>query len=157
MSDVDFYNESAILQAVVYADSLLSNGIHTIEIKATGTKRAEATGSYIDIDAFELIQNLTTGLENRDSDFSGNYVMLQNNPNPFDLETQISYRLSKSGNIKISVYNLMGQKIATLINEQQMPGNYAIPFDGSGLESGVFFYQFQSGNYSITKKMILKK
>jgi hypothetical protein len=157
MSDVDFYNESAILQVVVYADSLLSNGIHTIEIKATGTKRAEATGSYIDIDAFEVIQNLTTGLGNRDLDFSGNYVMLQNNPNPFDLETQISYILSKSSNIKISVYNLMGQKVTTLINEQQMPGNYAIRFDGSGLESGVYFYQFQSGNYSITKKMILKK
>jgi hypothetical protein len=102
-------------------------------------------------------QNITTGLGNRESDFTGNELMLQNNPNPFDSETQISYSLSKSGHIEISVYNLMGQKVATLVNEQQMPGFHKIGFDGSGLESGVYVYQFRSGNYSETKKMILEK
>lgn len=156
-ANVDFFNESGIQQVEVYADSLLSDGIHTIEIKATGTKRAVASGSYIDIDAFEVIQNVTTALENRELDYSGDYVMSQNNPNPFNLETRISYSLSKRSKVNISVYNIMGQKVATLIDKQLMPGSYVILFDGSGLESGVYFYKFQTGNYSITKKMILKK
>jgi hypothetical protein len=105
----------------------------------------------------KIDHNITTGLGNRDLDFPGNELMLQNNPNPFDSETQISYNLSKSGHIKISVYNLTGQKVAALTDEMQMPGYHAIHFNGSGLESGAYFYRFQSGNYSITKKMILKK
>ena len=157
MSDVDFFNESGISQVVVYADSLLSYGIHTIEIKATGTERTEATGSYIDIDAFEVIQSVTTGLIDKDLDFSGNFGMSQNYPNPFNSETQICYSIPAICNVIISVYNIMGQKVTTLLNKQQMPGNYTIYFDGSGLESGQYLYQIQTGNFSMTKKMVLEK
>lgn len=85
------------------------------------------------------------------------FELSQNYPNPFNPATEIKYSVPKSAYVSLKVYNLLGQEIATLFSGNQKPGNYAVTFDGSGLASGVYMYQLQSENVSITKKFVLMK
>jgi hypothetical protein len=94
-------------------------------------------------------------------DFSGNIVssfeLEQNYPNPFNPSTTISFSIPNPGNVEILVYNLLGQKVATLLNERMEIGTHQITFDGASLSSGVYFYSIKSGDFFKTRKMILLK
>jgi hypothetical protein len=81
----------------------------------------------------------------------------QNYPNPFNPTTVISYDLPKTQLVQINIYNMLGQKIANLVNDVQNPGIYKINFDGSGLSSGIYFYQIQADGFQQTRKMLLVK
>jgi len=81
----------------------------------------------------------------------------QNYPNPFNPTTVISYDLPKTQLVQINIYNMLGQKIANLVNNVQSAGNYSINFDGSGLSSGIYFYQIQTDGFQQTRKMLLVK
>lgn len=88
------------------------------------------------------------------------YSLQQNYPNPFNPTTTIRYAIPEDGVVTLKVYNIAGQEIATLVNEQKKAGKYEIVFDaksalGSYLASGVYLYRVQAGNFSETKKMIL--
>ena len=85
------------------------------------------------------------------------YKLEQNYPNPFNPSTAINYYLPVSGHVKLNVYNVVGDKVAELINENKASGNYSLLFNGSGLPSGLYLYKLESGGYSITKKMMLLK
>ena len=85
------------------------------------------------------------------------YNLKQNYPNPFNPATEIQYSIPKSGIVILKVFNLLGQEVATLVNQEQTPGSYKVSFDASKFASGVYLYRIQSGNYSLTKKMILMK
>lgn len=80
-----------------------------------------------------------------------------NFPNPFNPVTKIYYTLPVSGNVKIEIYDLIGQKIQTLQNDYKDIGSYIVEFDGSNLSSGLYFYRIESNNYIVTKKMLLIK
>lgn len=86
-----------------------------------------------------------------------NIYRTTNFPNPFNPVTKIYYTLPVSGNVKIEVYNLVGQKLQVLQNEFKEIGSYILEFDGSNLSSGLYFYRIESGSYSETKKMLLIK
>jgi hypothetical protein len=91
----------------------------------------------------------------------------QNYPNPFNPSTVIGYQLPVSGNVTLKVYDILGNEVATLVNEEKPAGNYEIEFSAKGesasdgnvydLPSGIYFYKLQAGNFSATKKMILLK
>ncbi|MCC5934155.1 MAG: T9SS type A sorting domain-containing protein [Balneolales bacterium] len=81
----------------------------------------------------------------------------QNYPNPFNPTTTIQYALPESGQIRLDVFNVLGQRVATLINGEQTAGFHSLQFDGSRLSSGVYLYRLQSGNQVITRKMLLVK
>ncbi len=83
------------------------------------------------------------------------YRLNQNYPNPFNPTTMIRYRLPKPGYVSLIVYNLLGQKVETLIEENQSAGIHAVVFDASSLASGMYFYRLISGNFNRTKKMVL--
>ena len=85
------------------------------------------------------------------------FSLSQNYPNPFNPTTNIKYSITKSGFVTLKVYNLLGQEVATLVNQNQRPGNYVVDFDASKLASGVYMYSIQAGNFNLTKKMILLK
>jgi hypothetical protein len=85
------------------------------------------------------------------------YRLEQNYPNPFNPKTQITYSIPKAEIVKIKVYDILGKEIKTLLNDYQPAGIYEIDFDGTGLQSGVYFYRIISGSYADTKKMILLK
>ena len=92
----------------------------------------------------------------------GRFTLFQNYPNPFNPNTTISYRISKTTPIKINIYNLSGQEVKTLINEEHQPGEYKLMWDGTDnsgrmLSSGVYIYQLRAGDFLQTKKMVLSK
>ena len=83
--------------------------------------------------------------------------MDQNYPNPFNPSTKISYTLANKTFVTLKVFNILGKEIATLVSSEQDAGSYAVDFKGSGLQSGVYFYRIEAGNFLQTKKMLLMK
>lgn len=81
----------------------------------------------------------------------------QNYPNPFNPSTAISYSLDKTSEVSLEVYDLMGRKVATLVNGKQNAGEQKINFDASNLSSGIYIYRLKAGSQLLTKKMILLK
>jgi hypothetical protein len=87
-------------------------------------------------------------------------LLKQNYPNPFNPTTMINYQLPMSSEVELSVYNLLGQKIATLVSERQPAGTYTVKwsaFQSAGIASGVYLYRLEAGEYIVTRKMILMK
>jgi len=118
-----------------------------------GTERADM-GYY-----GGALTGVTTAIIDLDADKYPTEYSLQNNyPNPFNPTTTISYILPRSSTVELSVYSLTGQKIQTLINQEQAAGSYALTFDASNLASGVYFYRLNViGKFSQVNKMILLK
>ena len=83
------------------------------------------------------------------------FLLYQNYPNPFNSKTQIRYQLAESEKVELSIYNLLGERIATLVNERQNPGNYVIQFDASNLASGIYFYHLKTKSFNQVKKMLV--
>ena len=83
--------------------------------------------------------------------------MKQNYPNPFNPSTTIEFDISKTENVNLSVFNLKGQLIATLVNEELAPAAYKAVFDASNLPSGIYFYILRAGSFKLQKKMIVTK
>lgn len=81
----------------------------------------------------------------------------QNYPNPFNPTTLIRYGLPEEANIRLEVYNVLGQRVATLVNGQQTAGYHSIQFDGSRLASGLYIYRLTTGNRVVSRKMMLIK
>lgn len=85
------------------------------------------------------------------------FELSQNYPNPFNPSTVISYQLPVSGFVTLKVFDMLGNEVATLVNQEKSAGGYEMTFDAAGLTSGVYFYRLQAGNYVETKKMLLVK
>lgn len=85
------------------------------------------------------------------------YSLNQNYPNPFNPITTVNYSIKKVGLVTLKVYDILGNEVAALVNENQEGGNYSIKFNASDLPSGIYFYSLRSGSFSSTKKLILLK
>jgi hypothetical protein len=106
----------------------------------------------------ELSTGIVTSVaEQIGSAIPANFTLAQNYPNPFNPTTQIAYSVPKSSLVSLKVYNLLGQEVATLFNGMQQAGNYVAEFNGTGLSSGVYIYRLQSGDVSLTQKLVLMK
>ena len=86
-----------------------------------------------------------------------NYELAQNFPNPFNLTTVIRYGVPQDGPVSLDVFDVTGQKILTLVNEQQARGFYEVHFYTGDLPSGIYLYRLVSGKFILMKKMILTK
>ena len=95
---------------------------------------------------------LTLGLETP-TDFQ----LAQNHPNPFNPTTMMTFAMPQAGHVSVKVYNLLGQEVATIVNEVRDAGNHTVSFDAAGLSSGVYLYVMQSGDFTATKRMTLLK
>ncbi|MEE9166820.1 MAG: T9SS type A sorting domain-containing protein, partial [Candidatus Neomarinimicrobiota bacterium] len=90
------------------------------------------------------------------------FALRQNYPNPFNPVTSISFDLPTDGDISLTVYNMLGQKVATLVNEVRTAGSHTVTWDGTtdagiALATGVYLYRIDAGDFGATKKMILLK
>ena len=85
------------------------------------------------------------------------FVLSQNYPNPFNPSSTIRYGLPHSAFVTLTIYNVLGQQVAELVNEQQQAGYHNAEFHGDGLASGVYFYRLQAGDFVASKKLILLK
>jgi len=83
------------------------------------------------------------------------YALNQNYPNPFNPVTKINYQLPITNYVELSIYNLLGQKVATLVSEKQKTGYHHVEWDASNHASGVYYYQIKAGEFQDVKKMIL--
>lgn len=92
-----------------------------------------------------------------DNKMPQSYSLAQNYPNPFNPSTDISFSLPRRSTVNLTVYNLLGRKIETLINKEMEAGNYTALWDGSNSASGIYFYRLSAGDYVETKKMLLLK
>jgi len=81
----------------------------------------------------------------------------QNNPNPFNPSCAIGFFLPSSGNVKLTVHNILGQEVAKLVDGKRSAGEHHIVFDGNNMATGMYLYRFESGDFSMTKKMMLVK
>ncbi|MCW8803295.1 MAG: T9SS type A sorting domain-containing protein [Ignavibacteriaceae bacterium] len=85
------------------------------------------------------------------------YILSQNYPNPFNPSTKIKYSVPQSSNVVIKVFDILGNEIETLVNEEKSVGTYEITWYAENLPSGVYFYQLKAGSFIETKKMVLLK
>jgi hypothetical protein len=97
-----------------------------------------------------------TSVENENNIVNG-FNLLQNYPNPFNPTTTIRYEVPDKNFVTIKVYDILGNEIATLVNEEKPPGTYEVEFNASDLACGIYFYQLKAGDFIDTKKMILLK
>ncbi|GJQ62363.1 MAG: hypothetical protein SCALA702_14160 [Melioribacteraceae bacterium] len=104
-----------------------------------------------------LFHSGVTSLEEVANVVPDEFSLEQNYPNPFNPSTKIRFNLPEANNVKLSVYNTLGQEVATLVNSYMNAGSYEFNFDASDLTSGIYFYSVTAGNYSSIKKMILIK
>ena len=96
------------------------------------------------------------GVEQIDN-LPSSFELFQNYPNPFNPTTNIKFKLEKSGLVTLNVYNVLGQKVVNLVNEELNFGTHQVSFDASSLSSGVYFYKLESGKQTNVKKMMLLK
>ncbi|MBK7378647.1 MAG: T9SS type A sorting domain-containing protein [Ignavibacteriales bacterium] len=85
------------------------------------------------------------------------YELSQNYPNPFNPNTNISYSIPENAFVTLKIYDVLGNEVEVLINDQKEPGNYQIDFNASELSSGIYYYTLTAGNFTSTKKMSLIK
>jgi len=85
------------------------------------------------------------------------YFLSQNYPNPFNPKTKINCQIPELSFVTIKIYGVLGNEVATLVNEEKPAGSYEVEFDGANLPSGIYFYQIRDGNFVETKKMVLLK
>ena len=114
---------------------------------------------YIDDYTFTdlLVVSVEDSIEINDVDASLIYNLEQNYPNPFNPNTLIKYSVAEGGFVNVSIFNILGEKVATLVNNNLQTGNYEINFDASSLSSGVYFYSIESGDFKAVRKMIVMK
>ena len=85
------------------------------------------------------------------------FILLQNYPNPFNPTTNINFSVGKLTNVELTVYNVLGQKVATLVNQRMAAGTYRIVWDASKMASGLYFYTMKTDNLKVTSKMMVIK
>ena len=138
-------------------------------VDGAGTTTERKEYSYFDVSA--LLTKLKYRLKQIDLDgsfeYSGvieinlepklRYELAQNYPNPFNPVTVISYTIPDAGKVQLTIYNILGQTVAVLVNESQEKGIHKVEFDGTNLNSGIYFYQLAAGNNISTRKMMLIK
>lgn len=150
----------------VYATSSGVGGINNVE----SLTNLQGTGRYLifllqtrgvnafivkDIQVYGMLSS--TGVYNNSIMTPANYTLSQNYPNPFNPSTEIKYSIPVSGFVSLELYNILGQKVTTLINQQLTEGNYSVRFNASNLSSGIYFYTLRAGDFFKTMKMILLK
>jgi len=134
-------------------DSLLAD---VLEIRI----QMDAQWNYYDrvgLDNFSLSPNSTDVEPGLFNGIAASYKLNQNYPNPFNSTTKITYQVPEMSLVTLKVYGILGNEIATLINEEKPVGTYDLNWNAANLPSGVYFYRLQAGSFVETKKMILLK
>lgn len=112
-------------------------------------------GYFVQIDDVTVINPI--GIEPIGSNVPKIYALKQNYPNPFNPVTYIEFSIPKKSGVRIEIFDILGIKVATLVNETLNPGTYKVDWNGSNIASGIYFYKIIAADYINTKKMVLLK
>jgi hypothetical protein len=129
-----------------YPSTVIDSSCFPFEVTAKGLARVGA-------DDWTLTGSFLEGVV----DLPSAFALVSNYPNPFNASTVIEYQLPVSSSVKLEVYNLLGNKVATLLDAQQEAGYKSVTWDASEVSSGVYFYKLTAGDFSETKRMMLVK
>lgn len=129
-------------------DNEFDSGDHSINIKDEPY--------YEVLNKFGVYSPITS-IKTYGSEIPSAFSLEQNYPNPFNPETTIRFAIPKSGMVELVIFNILGEKIAELLNEEQKAGTYEIKFNASQLSSGIYFYRLSSNGLTFSKKMMLVK
>jgi hypothetical protein len=108
-------------------------------------------------------RTIVTSVLNLNSGIPEKFSLSQNYPNPFNPTTNLEFGISKSVYVRLSVYDMLGKEVVTLVNSNLNPGTYSYKFDGSNLASGIYYYKIvtnspsEAGNFTDLKRMVLIK
>ena len=125
-----------------------------IALLISSTQR-DHIGSTFTVD--DLAFGPSTDVKGTETGKPSTFVLNQNFPNPFNPTTMIQFEIPSSRFVTLKVYNLLGQEVATLVDEQLNQGRYRAEFDASGLPSGTYFYRLQAGDFTAVKKLTVLK
>ncbi|HVO75864.1 MAG TPA: T9SS type A sorting domain-containing protein [Ignavibacteriaceae bacterium] len=124
---------------------------------SAGTHSLTFSGAGFNLDFVQLIKDsVVSGIIDRGIQ-PISYALSQNYPNPFNPSTKINFSIAKPSIVKLIVYDILGRKVATLINNQMNTGSYIYTFNAGRFASGVYFYSIEAGDFRVTKKMMLLK
>lgn len=128
-----------------------------VSLSSAGDKTVKITGSNVLVDWIQFVRkDIVSSVKGR-SGVPNGFELSQNYPNPFNPTTNINFSIAKASNVKLIVYNVLGQKVKTLVNTFMNAGAYTVDFNGTNLASGVYLYNIEAGDFRISKKMILLK
>lgn len=117
----------------------------------------DENGEILDADLTVMGSMTGTDIEPADGELPGEFQLAQNFPNPFNPSTRISYSLPEASAVRLTVYTLTGQEVATLVNGTFAAGTYDVSFDARDLASGIYLYRIQAGAFTETRVMNLVK
>lgn len=126
-------------------------------------KSVDSSGNWSDIsNVLSATTSIALGTDDGHTGLPTDFQLSQNYPNPFNASTQIKYSLPRTTHVNITVFNVAGQHVTTIIDDLESAGNHAIVWeaysaDGNPLPSGIYFYRIQAGHFLATKKMVLLK
>lgn len=148
-------------QTEQYSIPNLAQGSYEIYVNRIGYTSgfANVTVSTSNIDTLNFTLDTTSliGIQNISSEVPKEFSLDQNYPNPFNPETKIEFNLTKASFVKLSVYNILGEEVQVLVNENLKAGKYKVTYNAVKLPSGVYFYRIAADGFSETKKMVLIK
>lgn len=133
--------------------TISSLNLNTTYYWRVAAKNLGGTSSFSSAFSFRTI--VTTFVEQVGSTFPTTYSLEQNYPNPFNPSTTIRYAIPKESRVLLEIYNLLGQRVATLVDEEQPAAFYQVHWNANGISSGVYSYRLQAGSFVETKKLLL--
>lgn len=147
VTDLEFPAKADSTGTAVLSGSFpLTAGSHSIAI----------TGSNVNMDVVTLVKE-TKIVSVRDNELPDGFSLEQNYPNPFNPSTTIKFTLGTASNIKLNIYNILGQKVATLLDAPMAAGTHTVNFNARHLASGVYIYSIEHTDFRVYKKMMLLK
>ncbi|MCX6641119.1 MAG: C25 family cysteine peptidase [bacterium] len=134
----------------MYPNTIADSNFFTITKSTVADGKPWIAESYVTGDFFDefAVTNSSVPTE---------YSLGQNYPNPFNPLTSISFNLTQAGLVKLTIFDVMGREVATLVNGTREAGTHEVTFDGSGLASGIYLYKLEAGEFRATQKMVLLK
>jgi hypothetical protein len=124
------------------------NGTGPFSPAKSFTTGTALSGSKVNIDSKSNLLSAVIPTENN---------LFQNYPNPFNPSTNINFSIKSSANVTLEIFNVLGQKVATVVNQFMQAGTYTYQFNASRLTSGIYIYRIQAGDFMSTKKFVLLK
>ncbi|MCB0728620.1 MAG: T9SS type A sorting domain-containing protein [Ignavibacteriae bacterium] len=129
----------------------LPEGTYFLKLSAAGGRIYGGTNNK-GVMVFDIPTNLIS-----QNQIASEFELKQNYPNPFNPSTKLEFRIPESEFVSLKIYDALGKEIKTLVNETRPAGRYSVSFDGSGFQSGVYFYKIEAGDFVEVRKMILVK
>lgn len=147
---------------IVAETGSIGTGENSFRVGAVATNQADGEvyvlATNVALASFDMSAAFAVTVSvDRENELVDSFVLNQNYPNPFNPTTSISFELPQSEFVNITVHNMLGQQVATLVNQQMSAGAHAVQFNAAGLSSGTYIYRMQAGSFVQNKRMMLVK